>query len=126
MFLLSTGGAVYSMFFAIRERKIILQAKGDIEINDQTLWNRSLPVRCFTWDSVSYISLSIPSRAPKGPVICIAGFYLNRGGYVRITNLDLPMYGNNGRKIYAILKEFLAEIGKRDKLSELKDFYDRF
>ncbi|PKF76117.1 hypothetical protein CW752_00585 [Chryseobacterium sp. PMSZPI] len=123
MFLLSTGGVIYSMFYVRRERKIVFYYNGEIKIIDKTLWNSSLPIKEFTWNSIVKVSMRIPPRTPKGPIVCYVGFYMNNGNYLKITPLDLPMYGKEGRKFYADLKEFLTEIGKENKLLELDDYY---
>ncbi|MCE4063530.1 hypothetical protein LXM63_00340 [Chryseobacterium gleum] len=124
MVLISAGGIIYFWCYALFERKIIFYRNGEIEIRDITLWNFTLPaIQKTTWDSVDRIRVEIPLKTPKWPVRCIVWFIMKEGNYIKITDLDLVMYGNQGRMLYSSLKEFLIEIGNKDTLSELNDFY---
>lgn len=127
MFLISVGGIIYFCFYALLEREIIFYKNGEIEIKDITLCSIVLPAnQKTTCDSVEKISVEIPLQTLNWPVRCNAWFIMKKGDYIKITDLDLVMYGYQGRKLYSALKEFLIENEKKDTLSELNDFYKPF
>ncbi|UTX48913.1 hypothetical protein [Chryseobacterium sp. MA9] len=120
MVLISVGGIIYFCFYALLEREIIFYKNGEIEIKDITLCSIVLPAnQKTTCDSVEKISVEIPLQTLNWPVRCNAWFIMKKGDYIKITDLDLVMYGYQGRKLYSALKEFLIENEKKNILSEL-------
>ncbi|QBA21016.1 hypothetical protein EU348_07350 [Chryseobacterium indologenes] len=125
--LISVGGIIYFFFYALLEREIIFYKNGEIEIKDITLCNIVIPViPKTTSDSVERITVEIPLQTLNWSVRCTAWVMMKKGGCIRIADLDLVMYGDQGRKFYSALKEFLTENGKKDTISELNDFYKPF